>query len=61
MAEIRLTEVASEFSNKHLEEIVSRLELAYPDTFPRTKLDDYEQGFRAGAIEVIRRLKEVIT
>jgi hypothetical protein len=60
MAEIPLTEVASEFSNRRLEEIVDRLEEAYPDVHPRTRQDDYQLGFKAGAIEVIRLLKEMI-
>lgn len=59
MAEIPLTEIASEFSNRRFEEIIGSLEEAYPDTHPRTRLDDYQQGFKAGAIEVIRRLKEM--
>jgi hypothetical protein len=60
MAEIPLTEVASEFSNRRLEEIITQLDEAYPDIHPRTRIDDYQQGFYAGAIEVIRRLKEMI-
>jgi hypothetical protein len=59
MAEIPLTEVASEFSNRRLEEIITKLNDAYPDVHPRTRIDDYQQGFNAGAIEVIRRLKEM--
>jgi hypothetical protein len=59
MAEIPLTEITAEFSNRRLEEIIERLEKAYPDIHPRTRQDDYQQGFKAGAIEVIRRLKEM--
>jgi hypothetical protein len=60
MDEISLAEVSSKFSHKLLEDIIGELETAYPDEHPRTRLDDYQQGFKAGAIEVIRRLKEMI-
>jgi hypothetical protein len=59
MDEISLSEVSSKFSHKLLEDIIGELETAYPDKHPRTRLDDYQQGFKAGAIEVIRRLKEM--
>jgi len=60
MDEITLAEVSSEFSKRPFEAIIAELELAYPDIHPRIRQDDYQQGFNAGAIEVIRRLKELI-
>jgi hypothetical protein len=60
MDEISLAEVSSEFSHRLLDDIIKELETAYPDEHPRTRLDDYQQGFKAGAVEVIRRLKEMI-
>lgn len=59
MDEISLAEVSSEFSRKLLDDIIEELDKAFPDIHPRTRQDDYQQGFKAGAIEVIRRLKEM--
>jgi hypothetical protein len=61
MDEISLLQVSAEFGRRPFDEIISKLDEAFPDTFPRTHLDDYNQGFQAGAIEVIRRLKEATT
>lgn len=60
MAEITLAEVSSDFSKKFLVDLIERLDEAYPDHHPRVKIDDYQQGFRAGALEVIRLLKEEV-
>jgi hypothetical protein len=59
MDEISLAEISSDFAHKALDDVIEKLEEAYPDIHPRTRLDDYQQGFKAGAIEVIRRLKEM--
>jgi hypothetical protein len=59
MDEISLLDVSSDFSHRYMSDVLEQLEEAYPDTHPRTRLDDYQQGFKAGAIEVIRRLKEM--
>jgi len=59
MDELTLSDVSSDFSRRYLDGIIEQLEDAYPDIHPRTCLDDYQQGFKAGAIEVIRRLKEL--
>lgn len=58
MDKISLSEVSSEFSRKFMSGLIEELEQAYPDVHPRTRLDDYEQGYRAGALDVIRRIKE---
>ena len=38
--------------------IIEKLELSFPDQHPRKKVTEYDLGYQAGAIEVIRRLKE---
>lgn len=38
--------------------MVKTLENCFPDRHPRGPVSDFELGFQAGAIEVIRRLKE---
>jgi hypothetical protein len=40
--------------------IIQELELQFPNTHPTSSVDQFELGYRAGAIEVIRRLKEKI-
>lgn len=57
MDEISLAEVSNDFSNRRLTQLVEELEQAYPDQHPRHRIDDFQQGFLAGALEVIRRLK----
>jgi len=61
MDEISLAQVSAEFARRPINDIIEQLDTAYPDIHPRTRLDDYQQGFQAGALEVIRRLKEAIT
>jgi hypothetical protein len=41
----------------NLDVAIRKLETMYPDRFPRAPLSDYEQGHRAGALEVIEHLK----
>lgn len=38
--------------------LIEKLELSFPDKHPRKKVTEYDLGYQAGAIEVIRRLKE---
>jgi hypothetical protein len=40
--------------------IIQELEDQFPNTHPTSSVDQFELGYRAGAIEVIRRLKEKI-
>jgi hypothetical protein len=40
--------------------IIQELEAQFPNTHPTSSVDQFELGYRAGAIEVIRRLKEKI-
>ena len=42
-----------------LDALIHQLEGSFPDKHPRGPISEYEQGYRAGAIEIIRRLKEV--
>jgi hypothetical protein len=41
-----------------IQSMVKTLENCFPDTHPRVSVSEFELGFQAGAIEVIRRLKE---
>jgi hypothetical protein len=56
---IPLQEVSDIFANKPLEDLIDELEAAFPDQWPRVAVDPYNQGYRAGAIEVIRRVKQL--
>jgi hypothetical protein len=41
-----------------IKQIITKLEDQFPNTHPTSAIDQFELGYRAGAIEVIRRLKE---
>ena len=43
----------------NLKQIIDGLEAKFPDTHPRKLVEPFELGYQAGALEIIRRLKEV--
>lgn len=57
MDELTLQQVSEVHANRPLLDLVDELENAFPDKFPRKLLTEYETGYMAGALEVIRRIK----
>lgn len=61
MADIPLSEVSSDFSTRFLVDLIERLEESFPDKHPQTMTEPFLLGYQAGAIEVIRRLKQELS